>query len=376
MSSRIESKVVAVYSKKAEEHNPPFELWRGLRDPHYDKPAISEAISRGLTELVSCGLAKVIEPRTYSVEKEISAVHSLDYIAYLKWLSNFLSTEKDIPIAEIVDLQKGISTIKMYKPFAFPFEFHRETAGHQNNHRLADLGLFCNDTGTPVMANTYEVAVSSALTAITATDLVLEGNRIAYAGSRPPGHHAERSKMGGYCYFNNASIAAQRLLNKTGKNVAIIDIDAHHGNGTQQIFYDSDKVSYASLHVDTKDTAPYFTGHESETGRNEGNGHNKNIPLHKETSDSEYLSQLDKALYYLRQQNPSYLVVSLGFDGHRDDPLHIFNLTTDGYRTIAKKISSLELPTIIVQEGGYDIHHINDYLIAFLKEFAERHSEI
>lgn len=370
MVNQIETRIVTVYNDKAKEHNPPFELWRGLRDPHYDKPEIALALSKGIEELCRCNIARQAEPRQYSAEKEISTVHSQEYVSYLKWLSDYLATESDIPIAEIVDLEKGISTIRMYKPFAFPFEFQRGSAETRKKQRLADLGLYCNDTGTPVMANTYEVAVSSALTAITAADLILENNKVVYAGSRPPGHHAERSKMGGYCYFNNTSIAAQRLLNKTGKNIAIIDIDAHHGNGTQQIFYDSNKVSYASLHVDTQDTAPYFTGHETELGVGSGVGYNKNIPLQKGTDDTEYLRQLDKSLYYLLQQNPSFMVVSLGFDGHQDDPLHIFNLTTDGYKAIANKIHSLGLPTLIVQEGGYDIDHINEYLVAFLKQFV------
>ena len=218
------------------------------------------------------------------------------------------------------------------------------------------VGYYCMDTFTPVTSNCYKAAINAVDTALTGAELVLKGAPLCYALCRPPGHHAERKTFGGFCYFNNAAIAAHYLA-KHGK-VAFLDIDYHHGNGSQDIFYQRDDVYFISIHGHPRQAYPYFAGYRDESGEGDGKGFNKNFPLYPNTSDDTYCETLSSALKLLEKFNPAYLVISLGFDIMAGDPTGTFEITGKGMFRIGTKIRSLRKPTLIVQEGGYSLRNL------------------
>ncbi len=214
-------------------------------------------------------------------------------------------------------------------------------------------GWWAFDTSTPIVAGTYEAARASVDVALTTVDLVLGGEAAAYGLCRPPGHHAARSMYGGYCFFNNAAIAAEAVVRATGEPVAILDVDYHHGNGTQQIFWGRGDVHYVSLHGDPARQYPYYLGHASETGAGAGAGANLNVPLPAGTTDPMYLAAIDDALEAIVGRPGSVIVVSLGFDTYAHDPICDFALTTPVYHEIGRRVAATGRRLVILQEGGY-----------------------
>jgi acetoin utilization deacetylase AcuC-like enzyme len=217
-------------------------------------------------------------------------------------------------------------------------------------------GYYCIDTFTPLSANAWKAAKGAVDCALTAANLILEGQRLAYALVRPPGHHAERRAFGGFCYFNSAAIAAQ-LLSDFG-NVAMLDIDYHHGNGQQVIFYKRPDVLTVSVHGHPSFAYPYFSGFADETGEGEGSGANLNLPLPEQLDPEEYHVTLAKAIKRIRRFAPRYLVVCLGFDTAKGDPTGSWNLSAKDFEQIGQSIGQLGLPTVLVQEGGYRTRNI------------------
>ena len=191
-------------------------------------------------------------------------------------------------------------------------------------------------------------------TALSATESVLDGETIAYGLCRPPGHHATSGLYGGYCFFNNAAIAAHHISSTTGSKATVLDVDYHHGNGTQEIFYARDDVQYVSLHGDPTRAYPYWTGFADETGTGRGSGTNLNVPLGTGTDDDGYLTALAPALDAIARFGPSLVVVSLGFDTFVDDPMGDLRLTIDGFGRCGAAVAELGLPVVALQEGGYD----------------------
>ena len=202
----------------------------------------------------------------------------------------------------------------------------------------------------------------------TGADLLLSGTKAAYALCRPPGHHAGRALYGGYCYLNNAALAAARLSQH--QPVAVLDIDYHHGNGTQDIFYDTDRILFISIHADPNHAYPFFCGYAEEEGVGAGLGLNRNLPLSARVDDSQYLQVLDHALETVQAFSPIYLVVSAGADIYRDDPLGNFDLSLEAFAHIGERIADLHLPTLVVQEGGYHIEHIGTAMLNLLRAFT------
>jgi acetoin utilization deacetylase AcuC-like enzyme len=202
---------------------------------------------------------------------------------------------------------------------------------------------------------------------LSAAETVANGKRNAFALCRPPGHHAGKDYAGGYCFINNASVAANWLSDK-GK-VAVLDVDYHCGNGTQDIFYERSDVLTISIHADPAFEYPYYAGYASETGSGAGLGFHKNLPLEKGTDDALYLSALEEALRSIDKYEPSYLVLSAGMDIYADDPLGKIRVTTEGIREIGRRISALRLPTVIVMEGGYNNEALGRNITGFLGEF-------
>lgn len=217
------------------------------------------------------------------------------------------------------------------------------------------LGYWCWETNTPLVAGTYPAARASVDIALTALDRVDAGEPVAYALCRPPGHHAPRAAYGGYCYFNNAAIVAQAAIDRGRSRVAVLDVDFHHGNGTQQIFWRRSDVMYASLHGDPARAYPYFCGTADEVGVDAGIGTTLNVPIAAGTGDDEYLDHLTQAVQAIDDFDPELVVVSLGLDTSAGDPLGDLLVTGDGMARCGRLVAELNRRTVIVQEGGYDL---------------------
>jgi acetoin utilization deacetylase AcuC-like enzyme len=215
------------------------------------------------------------------------------------------------------------------------------------------VGWWGLDTANPIVPGSYAAARASVDVALTTVDLVLGGERQAYGLCRPPGHHAARSMAGGYCFFNNAAIAAEALVQAGVGNVAILDVDFHHGNGTQQIFWRRGDVLYLSLHADPDRQYPFFLGRAGETGEEEGSGANLNIPLPAGTDDEAYLAALDRGLEAIAATSGDTIVTSLGLDTFGQDPIGDFALTTAVYHECGRRVAALGRRLVILQEGGY-----------------------
>ena len=226
-------------------------------------------------------------------------------------------------------------------------------------------GLYCTDAVTPIMKNTYNAARGSAECALTGASLLLQAKEsVVYALCRPSGHHAGPRVFGGYCYFNNAATAAEYLLPE-GK-VAIVDIDYHHGNGTQEFFDDIKSVFTASIHCDPSNEYPYFWGYADEKGKGQAVGTNHNEPLPKGAQLKQYSNALDRIINKIGEFNPAFLIIAAGFDTHEADPIGGFRLCTDDYVTIGKQFQALGLPTLVCQEGGYNIDVLGECVKNFL----------
>ena len=232
------------------------------------------------------------------------------------------------------------------------------------------LGYYAFDAGTPIVDGTWEAARGSAHCALSAAEDVLDGARAAYALCRPPGHHAARGAYGGYCFLNNAAIAAQRLRDGGIGRVAVLDIDYHHGNGTQDIFWTRGDVLTVSIHGTPETEYPWFLGFDDETGEGEGDGCNLNLPLPRGTAWPAYAATLDAALAAIRRFAPEALVVSLGVDTFEGDPISEFRLGGERFPEIGGRIAALDLPTVLVQEGGYAVDEIGRNVAGVLGAFA------
>lgn len=257
---------------------------------------------------------------------------------------------------------------EMSSPALIPDTFSvRDKPSHVPRSVWGLLGYYCFDTSCPIFARTWDVAYWAAQTAISAAALILAGTeRVAYALCRPPGHHAASNLFGGFCYLNNAAIAANWLVQQ-GQRVAILDIDYHHGNGTQAIFYHRSDVLFCSIHADPFNEYPYYWGYADEYGQDAGRNYNFNFPLPQGTQESEYLHALDKALDKVRLFVPDVVVVSLGVDTAEGDAVGGFRLTTESFNRIGFELSRLNLPLVIIQEGGYLLSSLGDNVVAFLK---------
>ena len=229
------------------------------------------------------------------------------------------------------------------------------------------LGAYCFDTATPIVAGTAAAARAAVDIGLTALDRVLEGAPLAYGLCRPPGHHAGRNLIGGYCFFNNAAIVAEAVLAHGAERVAILDVDFHHGNGTQQIFWERGDVLYVSLHGDPRGIYPYYSGYATERGAGDGEGATLNLPLPPGTDADAYLAALDEGLDAIRTFDADApLVISLGFDTYHADPICNLRLHTDDYARIGSAIAGLRMPVVALQEGGYAVEALGANAAAFL----------
>ena len=308
-----------------------------LREKGYvERPVRVTAILKGLE-----GLAIERVATRHFGEEHLTAVHTPALVSYLKAMSQRLDP-KAIIYPEVFPIRRPDRVPKALEDRA---------------------GYFCADTFTPLTQNTYIAARDAADVALTAASILLNGERFAYALCRPPGHHAERRIYGGFCFFNNSAIAAH-FLSRHGK-VALLDIDYHHGNGAQDIFYARSDVLTVSIHGHPRHAYPNFSGYADERGEGPGIGFNKNLPLEPPVDDERYMGVLEKALARVQSFNPTFFVLSIGFDIMRGDPTGSFSLTAQGMQRIARRIGQLRYPTLIVQEGGYAIGNLRTGAHAF-----------
>lgn len=320
-------------------HCPVSEIENGEAIPHEEVPERVEHIKAAL---VAAG--RTVEDVSLTVPSSIlSRVHTPVYLRTFK------------SIAAMAD--------EAQIPSVFPYGGHTRT-----DHLRGQFGGVSFDTYTPVFKGTFAAALESASCAYAGARSLAQGNMYAYAICRPPGHHAGSSYMGGYCYINNAGVAAEYLSRKG--RVAIIDVDFHHGNGTQDIFYGRSDVLFTSLHADPDWKFPYFTGRANERGVGKGKGYTRNFPLSKGTGDRVYDATLVRALQYIAAFHPKFLVVSLGFDTHVDDPIGGFALTTVYYRKMAERLMDLGIPTVFVQEGGYNTGALGKNVQSFFSRIS------
>jgi acetoin utilization deacetylase AcuC-like enzyme len=318
-------------------HDPDREVWAGTPTQGSEVPRRAEAIAEALD---ADPLFVRGEVHAHGVEP-VKRVHDP---ALVRWLEDAWAECR--PLSETREV---IPDTVRHAGFM--------TAGAERTEPMASplgrLGFWCFDTMTPIVEGTYRAARGSVDVALSALDAVMGGEPAAYALCRPPGHHAARAMIGGFCFFNNAGIVANEWSRQVGAPVAILDVDIHHGNGTQAIFYERADVVYASLHADPERAFPYFTGFPDETGAGPGAGANRNFPLAAGCDDAGFLATLAEALAYLRSFSPGGLVVSLGVDTCASDPLSDLAVDSAGLPAMGGLVREMGLPTVVVQEGGY-----------------------
>ena len=323
-------------------HDPKHFMANGVRLPNPEVPARVDILKAG-AEAAGC---RFETPGDSGIEP-IAAIHTPEYLSFLRniharWSRIDGASDEVVPNVHPASRTDG-----------YPLSAVGQAGFHQA------------DTACPIAAHTFEAAYWSAQSAIAAADVVVAGDRAVYALSRPPGHHAFADLAGGFCFFNNSAIAAQRLLH-AGLRPAILDVDVHHGNGTQGIFYARDDVLTVSIHADPARFYPFFWGYAQERGEGRGQGFNLNLPLARGTNDEGYLKAIDKALERISDNGADVLVVALGLDAHIDDPFQGLAVTTGGFTRVAAAIAATDLPLVLVQEGGYVSDALCGNLTAFL----------
>jgi acetoin utilization deacetylase AcuC-like enzyme len=313
------------------EHDPPYEVNYGeVVRPVYERVERAERIRDAL----AAAGHPLVEPAAHGMAP-ILAVHEPELVRFLEqgWAAWRAAGGPEVLI-----------------PDTFANPRLARGGGRNLGGWAGQPGWFCFDTATPLVRGSFTAAVAAADAALTAADLVAGGAPAAYALCRPPGHHAGPGYYGGFCLLNNAAIAA-RSLARLGR-VAIVDVDFHHGNGTQDVFWEDPEVLYVSLHGDPAAHYPLFTGAADETGGGPGRGTTRNLPLPDGTGDDAYLAALGQAMDQVAAFEPATLVVSAGFDTFEDDPIGAFKVTTGGFRRIGAAMAAAGRPTLVVQEGG------------------------
>jgi acetoin utilization deacetylase AcuC-like enzyme len=331
-------------------HAPRFFLLRGMPRPNFEVPARAEAL------LASCQAMRldIVTPEAVT-RNALLTVHDA---AYLDFLRDAHATWSTLPDAG----QEVVAN-------SHPSPEMLSNGARAPGHIIGQAGWFTSDAACPIGRHTWESSAWAAACALAAADEAASG-RSAYALARPPGHHTFRARAGGHCYVNNAALAAERLRASGATRVAVLDIDSHHGNGTQNIFWERPDVMFVSLHGDPNRYYPWFTGHAAERGDGPGEGFNVNFPLPIGSGDDVWLAALATGLDAIRDFSPDALVVSLGFDASEHEPLNALAVTADGFARAGQSIGDLRLPTAIVQEGGYNTSLLGELLARFLNGFG------
>ena len=340
-----------IYSETHRQHAGHWEVAGGRLVPGFEKPIRADYV-RGRAEAV--GLGPILPPSSFSLDAA-HRVHAADYLAFL---------------AEAWDLWAASGRHTTALPMTWP-------VGGLRNDRVPDsidgkLGFYSFDAGAGFQPGTWAAVRSSYETALTAATLVEGGERGAFALCRPPGHHAGSRFAGGYCYINNAAVAAQWFRDRGAARAAVLDVDYHHGNGTQEIFYERGDVLVVNIHGDPMTEYPFYLGHGDETGVGPGEGCNLNLPLPFGTAWAAWSEALEAGCRKVASFRPDALVVSLGVDTFERDPISHFKLTIEDYPKIGARIAALGLPTLFVMEGGYAVEEIGINAVGVLEGFEGR----
>lgn len=326
------------------------ELYGGIFVPPFECPA---RVDRILARAKAVDLGPVIDPKDFGLDP-VKRIHDADFL-------NFLSTAWD-----------------EWKEAGFEGEViaaswpARRMRQECPNHIDGKVGYYALATETAICSGTWAAAQASANVALTAQEVVAGGERAAFALCRPPGHHAASDMYGGYCFINNAAVAAQAFLDQGASRVAILDVDFHHGNGTQDIFYGREDMLFLSLHGKPEEAFPYFLGYADELGTAAGEGFTANYPLPPGTDFTGWGDALDTALRRIDDYGPDAVVISLGVDTFKDDPISFFKLESEDYIRYGEKIARLNRPTLFVMEGGYAVDEIGINAVNVLTGFEGR----
>ena len=346
--------MITFYNHLHAQHRGQFEMYRGALVPCFEVPERADQV---LAELQLRQMRTVLPPQAFD-DAVLERIHSPRYL-------RFLSSAWD----QWVALDPAHSS-KDILPSVWPTRSFRTDIEPDNF--AAKMGLYSFDAGTPLTAGTWVAARAGAHCALSAAQQLVQGERAAFALSRPPGHHAGADFFGGYCFLNNAALAAQHLRDAGLAKVAVLDIDYHHGNGTQSIFYDRADVFFASIHGDPRTEFPFYLGHADECGAGAGLGTNLNLPLPRGTGFEVWSQALDTALQAIAKFGANALVVSLGMDTFAGDPISGFTLASADYLRVGQRIAQAGLPTALVFEGGYAVAEVGVNAVNVLEGFLTR----
>ncbi|WP_346795675.1 histone deacetylase family protein [Halomonas sp. Bachu 37] len=339
------------YHPDQERHAPPTFLLHGQPAPSPEGPQRAQLLSQGLAQ-VGLSLTAPTETDTPQLRSRLARIHTPRYLTFLETIHQ--------------RWQAMPGAAEMVAP-----NIHPCGGGyHYPRHPVGQAGWHLHDMACPISATSFSGIVASAATAQAAADAVVGGEEQAYALCRPPGHHAGPDRAGGFCFLNNSALAAT-VLRERFERVAIIDVDLHHGNGTQDIFYTRGDVWTGSLHADPSDFYPFFWGGADETGSGEGVSANVNLPLPVGSGGAAFLAALEQLLERLEAFRPEAVVVAVGLDAHKDDPLAGLTLETEEFLPVGRRLAQLQLPTVLVQEGGYPTEHLGANLAAFMRGFQQ-----
>lgn len=328
------------------QHAPEFFLMRGQVRAHFEVPARAASLREGLSAL---GITPSVPPPASR-----AALLKLHTPELLDFLEEAAAAWAELPEA-------GPEVVANIHPTP---EMLAQSQ-RKPQHVIARAGMHMADTACPIGPGTWTAAIGAAGCALAAADVAASGG-VAYALCRPPGHHAYANRAGGHCYLNNSALAAQRLRDAGARRVAVLDVDSHHGNGTQGIFWERDDVLTISLHGDPSRYYPWYVGFPEETG-----AANRNLPLPFGTGDEGWLAALDQGIAAIRDFGAEALVVPLGFDASEFEPLAALKVTADGFARAGAAIGALKLPTAICQEGGYNVDILGQLLQRFLTGFGD-----
>ncbi|GAB4524698.1 MAG: acetylpolyamine amidohydrolase AphB [Anaerolineae bacterium] len=357
-----DQRITTLYTPHHMAHAPAVEFLHGHKATYFEKPQRLDEIHGHLQQ---AGLATIQQPEAALPVEVIKAVHDPEMVDFLQEMSAqaVAIVRTDL---EMYGMGDQVSHDPYYYEWMYPKRFFKGQRDPRDRRRY-----FIFDSTAPIGKGTWQAVYESANLAYVGAEMLVSGaEKQVYTMCRPPGHHAGRDYMGGYCFLNNAAIAAHTL--RTLGKVAILDIDYHHGNGTQDIFWNDANVLFISIHADPAVEYPYYSGFADETGSADSRNATLNYPLPHGSTEAEYLHTLDQAVAHIQDFAPSALVISLGFDTYKEDPMAEFELDLGSYTKIGQRIAALGLPTLYVQEGGYYIPALGAMAVSFFRGVLNR----
>jgi acetoin utilization deacetylase AcuC-like enzyme len=340
--------MITVFSEEHRLHFGKYELMDGKFVTPFECPERMDSIMQQIDETK---LGEVVAPQDFGLDP-VARVHAQEFIdfmqtAYADWKQSHGDSDA--------------------MPICWPTRTFRQKPPQEIDGKLS---YYSFDAGTPITAGTWQAITASVNVALTGVELIHSGKNTVFSACRPPGHHAGPDIYGGYCFFNNAAVAAQALLDRGAERVTLLDVDYHHGNGSQAIFYDRADVLYVSLHADPRQDFPYFLGYADETGREAGKGFNCNLPMPWGTQWEDYRKSLDQGLKQIRSFSPDAMVISLGVDTYEKDPISRFKLTSEHFLKLGDIIANeIHCPSLFIMEGGYAVDDIGINVLNVLTGF-------